>query len=461
MVSSLMAISPLDGKYSDKVSELHTVFSEYALIKYRVIVEINWFMYLSQLHDIKELPQYNAEEYQFLQKIIDDFDVEEAQKIKEIEKITNHDVKAVEYYLKEKLQHHDILKKDIEFVHFACTSEDINNLSHALMLKDMRSNVFTPSYQSLRTQFMHVIEKTLSIPMMSRTHGQAATPTTLGKEMVNVLARLDEQYQKIIQIDILGKINGAVGNYNAHHVAYPDINWQSVSLGFIEKLGLSCNLYTTQIEPHDYIAELFHGIARFNNICIDFCRDVWGYISLGYFKQKLKENEVGSSTMPHKINPIDFENAEGNLGLSNAVMLHLSQKLTISRWQRDLSDSTALRNMGVAIGYALLSYKNMCVGMQKLEVNTKKLLLDLNDNWELLSEPAQTVMRKYKINNAYEQLKSLSRGKKLSPESFKQFIQQLHIPDFEKEKLYQLTPTTYIGEAERLATQYIEKPFLY
>jgi len=445
-LSSLTALSPIDGRYASKVDALRPIFSEYGLIYHRVLVEIRWLQALANNKEIKEVPAFSDQKNQFLNSMITDFSEADAQRVKDIESVTNHDVKAVEYFLKEKIEGNEELESVSEFLHFACTSEDINNLSYALMLKRGRETVM-PKLASVNNELRKMAHSYADIPMLSRTHGQPATPTTLGKEIANVVYRLDRQMQQIVNNDILGKINGAVGNYNAHLVAYPDIDWQSFARSFVKSLGLQWNPYTIQIEPHDYIAELFDAFRRVNIILVDFSRDIWSYISLGYFKQKVIEGEVGSSTMPHKVNPIDFENAEGNFGLANALFDHLSNKLPISRWQRDLTDSTVLRTLGVGFAHTLIALSSLQRGIGKLEVNQTKLAVDLDTNWEVLAEPVQTVMRRYGIDKPYEKLKALTRGHRITPEALSEFIDQLEIPDAEKTRLKKLTPDNYIGNA--------------
>jgi adenylosuccinate lyase len=452
-LSTLTAISPIDGRYGDKTAPLRSLFSEYGLLKYRVKVEIKWLQKLAECPLIKEVPAFNDETNQLLEHIIHNFNEQDALHIKTIEKTTNHDVKAVEYYLKEKIAHHQPLASVSEFIHFACTSEDINNLSHALMLTEARETILIPYWQQLIETIKQQAQQYSDIPLLSRTHGQPATPSTIGKEFANVAYRLERQLIQLKQIDILGKINGATGNYSAHSVAYPDVDWQQFSQEFVISLGIKWNPYTTQIEPHDYIAELFDCIARFNTIVIDFDRDIWGYIALNHFKQKMVEGEIGSSTMPHKINPIDFENSEGNLGLANAMLNHLASKLPISRWQRDLTDSTVLRNLGVGLSYAIIAYQSTLKGMKKLEVNQSHLLDELDQNWEVLAEPIQTVMRRYGIEKPYEKLKQLTRGKRVNAEGMQQFIDSLPLPEEEKRRLKQMTPTNYIGYAVTLVNQ--------
>lgn len=446
----LTALSPLDGRYHGKVSALRAVFSEFGLIRRRVQVEVAWLIALSECDDIVEVPQLSEEAKAYLNGIVDSFSEEQAGEIKSIEATTNHDVKAVEYFLKQAAAELPELDAISEFIHFACTSEDINNLAHALMLRDGHQ-VLAAHVAAVAQQLSALAAEHAEQPMLSRTHGQAATPTTLGKELANVVARLKRQQAMAAAIKPLGKINGAVGNYNAHRVAYPNVAWPELAERFVSSLGLEWNPYTTQIEPHDYMAEYFDAIARINQILVDFSRDVWSYISLGYFKQRLVEGEVGSSTMPHKVNPIDFENAEGNFGLANALLSHLSQKLPVSRWQRDLTDSTVLRNMGVAIGYTLLALNSLQRGIGKLEVSAEPLAADLDAAWEVLGEAVQTVMRRYGVPEPYEKLKALTRGQQLSADSLKSFIQNLEIPDEAKERLMSLTPDTYIGYAPDLA----------
>ena len=446
-LSALTALSPIDGRYGDKTTELRTIFSEYGLLKYRVQVEVRWLQKLANQADILEVPTLSEQATKHLNEIVDNFDEQDAIRIKTIERTTNHDVKAVEYFLKEKVNTNEELQAINEFIHFACTSEDINNLSYALMLKTARDTVLIPYWNKLIATITTQAKTYRDLPLLSRTHGQPATPSTIGKEFANVVYRLKRQLKQLESIEILGKINGATGNYNAHMVAYPQINWHKFSEEFVTSLGLQWNPYTTQIEPHDYIAEYFDCIARFNTIMIDFDRDVWGYIALNHFKQKTVAGEIGSSTMPHKVNPIDFENSEGNLGLANAIMSHLGSKLPISRWQRDLTDSTVLRNLGVGIGYAIIAYQSTLKGLNKLEVNQEHLLDELNRNWEVLAEPIQTVMRRYAIEKPYEKLKELTRGKRVDAQGMQQFIDSLALPEHEKARLKQLTPANYIGFA--------------
>ncbi|KFA58833.1 adenylosuccinate lyase [Gilliamella sp. wkB18] len=446
-LSSLTALSPIDGRYGDKTIELRTIFSEYGLLKYRVQVEIRWLQKLASQAEILEVPALSQLALDHLNKIIEQFNEKDALRIKEIEKTTNHDVKAVEYFLKEKVSTNEELRAINEFIHFACTSEDINNLSYALMLKTAKDTILVPYWKKVIDKIVSQAKVHRDIPLLSRTHGQPATPSTVGKEFANVAYRLQRQLNQLESIEILGKANGATGNYNAHIAAYPEVNWHKFSKEFVNSLGLKWNPYTTQIEPHDYIAEFFDCVARFNTIMIDFNRDVWGYIALNHFKQKTIAGEIGSSTMPHKVNPIDFENSEGNLGIANAIMGHLGSKLPISRWQRDLSDSTVLRNLGVGIGYAIIAYQSTLKGLNKLEVNYDHLLEELNCNWEVLAEPIQTVMRRYSIEKPYEKLKEFTRGKRVNAKEIKQFIDSLDLPEIEKTRLKQLMPANYIGYA--------------
>lgn len=451
-LTKLTALSPLDGRYYGKVDALRKYFSEFGLIRFRVLIEIEWLKALSAHSDIKEISPFSAQTIAQLDAFNTNFSEADAHAIKLIERTTNHDVKAVEYWLREKLSANPETAKVLEFIHFACTSEDINNLSHALMLKTAREAVMLPTLNVLINRLKNIAHQLADLPMLCRTHGQTATPSTLGKEMANVVYRLQRAEQRLASIEILGKINGAVGNYNAHLSAYPNVDWESLAQGFVSNLGITFNPYTTQIEPHDYMAELFDAFVRTNTILIDLNRDIWGYISLGYFKQKVIKGEVGSSTMPHKVNPIDFENSEGNLGLANAILHHLSEKLPISRWQRDLTDSTVLRNMGVAFGYTLLAYESCLRGLDKLEANPACVSEDLNNSWEILAEPIQTVMRRYNIANAYDKLKELTRGKDgITQASLQTFINSLDIPDAEKQRLLKLSPESYIGKAAELA----------
>ncbi len=449
-LTALTALSPVDGRYGSKAEALREHFSEFGLIRARVIVEIRWLQRLAEQGGIVEVPPLSAEATAFLEAMIREFSVADAERIKEIERTTNHDVKAVEYFIKEKIAAQPELHAVTEFVHFACTSEDINNLSYGVMLAD-GLKALLPVMHRVADEIARLAHEHAALPMLSRTHGQTASPTTLGKEMANVAYRLRRQLAQIERVEILGKINGAVGNYNAHLATYPEVDWEANARTFVEGLGLTFNPYTTQIEPHDYIAELFDAICRFNTVLIDFDRDVWGYISLGYFKQKTIEGEIGSSTMPHKVNPIDFENSEGNLGLANAVLGHLSQKLPISRWQRDLTDSTVLRNLGVGLAYGLIAYHAALKGISKLEANPARLAEDLGASWEVLAEPIQTVMRRYGIEKPYEKLKELTRGKRIDQAGFAAFIDTLALPDDVKSELKALTPATYIGNAEAQA----------
>ncbi len=450
-LSALSALSPLDGRYASKVAALRPLLSEYGLMHRRVQVEVEWFIALSDA-GLPEFAPLSDAARSHLRGLVSRFSETDAQAIKDIEKTTNHDVKAVEYWIKQRFAGHAELDKAGEFVHFACTSEDINNTSHGLMLKAAREQVVLPAIDGLIGTLSGMAHQFAAIPMLSRTHGQTASPTTVGKEIANVVARLATARERIAEVKLLAKMNGAVGNYNAHLSAYPETDWEAFSQGVIEnQLGLSFNPYTIQIEPHDYMAELFDAVTRTNTILIDWSRDVWGYISLGYFKQRTKEGEIGSSTMPHKVNPIDFENAEGNLGLANAVLTHLSQKLPISRWQRDLTDSTVLRNMGVGLGYALLAYDSLARGLGKLEVNPQALADDLDSSWEVLAEPIQTVMRRHALPNPYERLKELTRGKAITKESIQAFVQTLELPEDDKARLLAMTPGNYIGKAVALA----------
>jgi adenylosuccinate lyase len=445
-LSALTAISPIDGRYGSKTADLRPIFSEFGLVRFRVEVEIRWLQQLANHPGITEVRPFSADTDGLLNAIVSDFSEADAQRVKDIERTTNHDVKAVEYFIKEKFGDNDELARISEFVHFACTSEDINNLSHALMLKNGLA-VMQQQMQQVRDAIATLARDFAGQPMLSRTHGQTASPTTLGKEMANVAYRLQRQLKQLEQMEFLGKINGAVGNYNAHLSAYPDIDWQAYAETFVKSLGLDWNPYTTQIEPHDYIAELFDAVCRFNTILIDFDRDVWGYISLGYFKQRTIAGEVGSSTMPHKVNPIDFENSEGNLGIANAIMQHLAIKLPISRWQRDLTDSTVLRNLGVGFGHSLIAYQAALKGISKLELNAARLDADLENAWEVLAEPIQTVMRRYGIEEPYEKLKALTRGRTMNRETIQDFIETLELPDDAKASLKALTPHSYIGNA--------------
>jgi len=447
-LSALTAISPVDGRYQNKTDVLRPIFSEYGLFRFRVVVEIEWLKKLSKNPNIKEIESFSANSISLLDNIKNNFSIDDAKQIKKIEKITNHDMKAVEYFIREKIQSDPKLKNVSQFIHFACTSEDINNLSYALMLKDARENILLPKLQKLIIILQEMSDSYASIPMLSRTHGQIASPTTLGKEMAIYVYRALRQMKQFENIELLGKLNGAVGNFNAHFAAYPDINWMSLSKEFIEELGITWNPYTTQIESHDYMAEYFHTLARTNTILIDLCRDLWGYISLGYFNLKPIKGEVGSSTMPHKVNPIDFENAEGNFGIADSIFEHLAMKLPTSRWQRDLSDSTILRNAGVGIAHTIIAFDSTVAGLSKIDINKDVIHEDLKDSWEVLTEPIQTVMRRYNIDNAYEKLKKLSRGQKINKEILHNFIEQLDIPDDAKSRLKELNPSNYLGNAE-------------
>ncbi|GLT31430.1 hypothetical protein SLA2020_061660 [Shorea laevis] len=450
-LSTLTALSPLDGRYWGKVKNLAPYMSEYGLIFHRVLVEIKWLLKLSQIPEVTEVPSFSEEAKSHLQGLVDGFSMNDALEVKNIEKVTNHDVKAVEYFLKQKCQSHPEIAKVLEFFHFACTSEDINNLAHALMLKEAMSAVIFPSMDKLIKAICNMAKDNAHIPMLSRTHGQTASPTTLGKEMAVFSFRLRRQRKKVSEVEMMGKFAGAVGNYNAHLVAYPEINWPQIAEDFVRSLGLEFNPYVNQIEPHDYMAELFNSIVRFNDILIDFDRDIWGYISLGYFKQITKAGEIGSSTMPHKVNPIDFENSEGNLGKANEDLTFLSRKLLISRWQRDLTDSTVLRNMGGGLGHSLLAYKSALQGIGKLQVNEARLSEDLDQSWEVLAEPIQTIMRRYGVPEPYEKLKELTRGRAVTKESIQEFIQGLELPSEGKTRLLSLTPHSYVGAATELA----------
>jgi len=451
-LTQLTALSPLDGRYHGKVDALRAYFSEFGLIRFRVLIEIEWLKALSAQADIKEIAPFSEATLAQLDALNENFSEQDAQAIKNIEHTTNHDVKAVEYWLREQLSGNPETAKVLEFIHFACTSEDINNLSHALMLRGARDAVMLPALNVLIGRLQNLAHQLADLPMLSRTHGQTATPSTLGKEMANVAYRLQRAHERLYAVQILGKINGAVGNYNAHLAAYPNVDWADFAERFVTARGITFNPYTIQIEPHDYMAELFDAYARINTILVDLNRDIWSYISLGYFKQKVIKGEVGSSTMPHKVNPIDFENSEGNLGLANAVLRHLSEKLPVSRMQRDLTDSTVLRNMGVALGYTLLAYESCLKGLNKLEVNVQRVSDDLNASWEVMAEPIQTVMRRYNIENAYDKLKELTRGQSgINRASLQAFISTLDIPETEKQRLLQLSPDTYIGKAAELA----------
>jgi len=452
-LSSLTALSPVDGRYGSKTLDLRPYLSEFGLIRYRVEVEVRWLQMLAATPTIQEVPPLSAEANQQLEQLVEAFSEADASRIKQIEATTNHDVKAVEYFIKEQMAENSELQAISEFVHFACTSEDINNLSHGLMLRNALSKVILPAMQQLVAALRTLAVEYKSVPLMSRTHGQPASPTTLGKEMANVYIRLQRQLQQVEQVQLCGKINGAVGNYNAHLSAYPDTDWHQLSQQFVESLGLSWNPYTTQIEPHDYIAELFDALARFNTVLLDFDRDIWGYIALGHFKQKTVAGEIGSSTMPHKVNPIDFENSEGNLGIANALFNHLASKLPVSRWQRDLTDSTVLRNLGVGLAHSMIAYQSSLKGIGKLEVNESNLRQELDQNWEVLAEPIQTVMRRYGIDKPYEKLKELTRGKRVDAAGMAAFIDGLALNDAVKAQLKQLTPENYIGDAIHFVDQ--------
>ncbi|MDD1615232.1 MAG: adenylosuccinate lyase [Methylococcaceae bacterium NSP1-2] len=447
---ALTALSPIDGRYADKVEALRPIFSEYGLIRFRVLVEVRWLQALAVHPLIVEVAPFSDEANQLLNNIVANFSAVDAERVKIIEKTTNHDVKAVEYLLKEKIAGCAELEQVSEFIHFACTSEDINNLSYALMLQEGRKVILTQIDDCIAALKKLALE-TAAQPMLSRTHGQSATPTTVGKEFANVVARLSRQKQQLESVALLGKVNGAVGNYNAHAVAYPDVDWAEFAQCFVESLGLQWNPYTTQIEPHDYIAEFFHALSRFNTILLDFDRDIWGYISLGYFKQRTIAGEIGSSTMPHKVNPIDFENSEGNLGIANAMFGFLAEKLPVSRWQRDLTDSTVLRNIGVGIAHTSIAIQASLKGISKLQINIEAIDADLNANWEVLAEPVQTVMRRYGIEKPYEKLKELTRGQRITPDQLWVFIEKLDIPEDAKVALLALTPRDYTGYAAQLA----------
>ena len=446
-LSSISALSPVDGRYGSKTAALRPYFSEFGLIYNRVLVEVRWLQCLAAHPQITEVSPLSAKANALLENLIESFNETAAQRVKDIESTTNHDVKAVEYYIKEQFKDNAELLAVNEYVHFACTSEDINNLAHGLMLKQGLEQVMLPAMQDVLSQIKQLAHDHQSQPMLSRTHGQTASPSTMGKEMANVAARLERQLKQIKKMELLGKINGAVGNYNAHYSAYPEIDWQANAQTFVESLGLTWNPYTTQIEHHDYIAELFDAIARFNTILLDFDRDIWGYISLGFFKQKTIAGEIGSSTMPHKVNPIDFENSEGNLGIANALLQHLASKLPISRWQRDLTDSTVLRNLGVGLAHSLIAYQSTLKGISKLQLNAPRLNADLDNAWEVLAEPIQTVMRRYAIEEPYEKLKALTRGKAINAEIMADFIDTLELPQSVKDELKKLTPANYIGNA--------------
>jgi len=446
-LTSLTAVSPIDGRYSSKTKDLQPIFSEFGLIRHRVLVEVRWLQQLAASEAIAEVPAFSEHARNLLDGIVENFDIEDAQRVKNIEQTTNHDVKAVEYFLKEKIAGNAELEAVSEFIHFTCTSEDINNLSYALMLREARNQVLLPLLDELIDTCRNLAHRYAAIPMLSHTHGQPASPTTVGKEFANVVARFKRQRQQIAAVPMLGKINGAVGNYNAHLAAYPEVDWQAFAESFVTSLGLEWNPYTIQIEPHDYIAEFFNALARFNTVLLDMDRDIWSYISMGFFKQKTVAGEVGSSTMPHKVNPIDFENSEGNLGIANAIFEHLAAKLPISRLQRDLTDSTVLRNLGVGIAHSLIAYHSTLRGLGKLEVNEARLQQVLNDNWEVLAEPIQTVMRRYGIEKPYEKLKELTRGHAITAEAIREFINNLEIPDHARQQLLEMTPASYVGNA--------------
>jgi adenylosuccinate lyase len=452
-LTTLTALAPIDGRYADKVNDLRKIFSEFGLIRYRTIVELRWLQALAENPAIIEVPPFSADTVAFLNTIIDDFSEVDAERVKAIEKTTQHDVKAVEYFIKEKIKHHKTLQPLSEFIHFACTSEDINNVAYALMLKEAKDHVLLPAFDQLISSLRSVTKETADLPMLARTHGQPASPTTLGKEIANFISRLTRQVELYKKIPIHAKFNGAVGNFNAHLIAFPEVKWLQWSQQFIEDLGLTPSTYTTQIEAHDAVAENFQCIARINTILISFCRDIWGYISLGYFTQQTIQDEVGSSTMPHKVNPIDFENAEGNLGLANALLIHMAEKLPISRWQRDLSDSTVMRNMGVSIAHSVLAYRSIVKGLSRLTPNVERLEADLDANWEVLSEAIQTVMRRYGVDEPYEKLKGLTRGKRINRDELHDFISVLDIPAPVKKELLNLTPQKYIGLAAKLAKE--------
>ena len=450
-VSPLRALSPADGRYSEKVDNLRDIFSEYGLMRFRVLVEVRWLQSLADESGIDEIGPISSVMKDVLNRIVDDFSLDDAERIKKIESTTNHDVKAVEYFIRERLGDGPETGPLKDFLHFGCTSEDINNLSYALMLRSARSDVVLPQMREVLNRLKAMAREHAELPMLSRTHGQTASPTTLGKELANVVARLERAQKQFSAVEILGKFNGAVGNYNAHTVAYPDLDWQAISHRFIESLGILPNPYTTQIEPHDWTAEYSYALARYNTVLIDFARDVWAYISLGYFKQSVAKDEVGSSTMPHKVNPIDFENAEGNLGMANAMLIHFAEKLPISRWQRDLTDSTVQRNFGVAIGYIMIALQSLKKGIGKLRVNEEAIHADVSVAWEVLAEAVQTVMRRYGIPDPYEKLKALTRGQAVTEDLLMTFVDTLDIPDDEKQRLRALTPETYIGLAAKQA----------
>ena len=450
-ISTLKALSPADGRYAEKVNDLRDIFSEYGLIRFRVLVEVRWLQCLADEESVSELAATSPVMKDVLNSIVDDFSLDDAERVKAIEATTNHDVKAVEYFIREKLGNGPETSALKDFLHFACTSEDINNLSYALMLRVARKDVLIPKMRELRNQLQAMARSHAAVPMLSRTHGQTASPTTVGKEFANFVKRLEIAHRHFADVVIRGKFNGAVGNFNAHAVAYPEIDWRVISQRFIESLGLDQNSHTTQIEPHDWTAEYAHALVRYNTILIDLCRDVWGYVSLGYFTQKVARNEVGSSTMPHKVNPIDFENAEGNLGMSTALLSHFAEKLPVSRWQRDLTDSTVQRNFGVAVGYSMIAMQSTLKGLGKLQINEAAIAADVNDAWEVLAEAVQTVMRRYGIPEPYEKLKALTRGQVVTQELLQAFIATLEIPDAERQRLLDMTPQSYIGLAAELA----------
>lgn len=452
-LSPLTALSPADGRYAGKTDALRPIFSEYGLIRQRVLVEARWLQHLAGIPAIEEVPALGKAANEFLDRVVSRFSLPDAERVKAIEATTNHDVKAVEYFLKEKVKSNPELARVSEFLHFGCTSEDINNLAYALMLKEARETALLPQFDELAERIRAMAHQYAELPMLSRTHGQPASPTTLGKELANVVHRLRRQRERFAQVELPGKINGAVGNYNAHFVAYPEVDWHAEARRFVESLGLTFNPYTIQIEPHDGMAEYFDTVARFNVVLLDFCRDIWGYVSLGYFKQKTVAGEVGSSTMPHKVNPIDFENAEGNLGLANALLRHFADKLPVSRWQRDLTDSTVLRNLGTAFGHAVIACQSCLRGLGKLAADPQRLAQDLDANWEVLAEAIQTVMRRYGIEQPYEKLKALTRGRRVTPEALRDFIAKLDIPADARARLLAMTPASYIGAAAKLARE--------
>jgi adenylosuccinate lyase len=457
-LSPLMAVTPIDGRYADKTLELGTIFSEFGLIHHRVIVEVRWYQFLADSDEISELPSLSKAALTYLDALIENFSLDDAELVKHFERTTNHDVKAVEYFIKQRFREsgQTELLTHLEFVHFACTSEDINNLAYALMLEKCRTLVLSVQLPAVMDHLRDLARQYAAVPMLSRTHGQIASPTTMGKELANVVARLRRQYQQLMAVPVLGKINGAVGNYNAHVSAYPTADWLALSERFVTSLGLIWNPYTTQIEPHDYISELFDALARFNTILLDLDRDIWAYISIGYFKQRQVAGETGSSTMPHKVNPIDFENSEGNLGMANAILNHMAEKLPISRWQRDLTDSTVLRNLGSGIAYSLIAYKSTLKGLGKLELNPAALQADLDASWEVLAEPIQTIMRKYDIDEPYEKLKALTRGQSLNQARIEAMILTLDLPEIARQQIRNLTPANYIGEAVALTERLLK-----